>query len=118
MSDKPKDAEPRWEELVNDFGLTPYNRRLADKILNAYNQSIALERSQVSELLLQALHATIASDADNRNEGALAKASLWQEFVAARNSYKKVREAHEQSDQEVLAALEVMKKAYNAWSEA
>ncbi len=118
MSDKPKGAEPRWEELVNDYGLTPYNRRLADKILNAYNQAIALERSQVSDLLLQALHATIASDADNRNAGAITKAGLWQDFVEARNKYKAIREQHEQSDQEVLDALDVMKQAYNAWSEA
>lgn len=118
MSDKPKGAEPRWEELVNDYGLTPYNRRLADKILNAYNQAIALERSVVADLLLKALQATIDSDSDNRNASALNKAGLWLEFVKARNDYKQVRDQHEQSDPEVLRALDVMKAAYNAWSEA
>lgn len=118
MSDTPKGAEPRWEELVNDYGLTPYNRRLADKILNAYNQAIALERDEVSDLLMRALQATIDSDADDRNAGALNKAALWQEFVLARNAYKSVREDHEQDDPEVLRALDVMKTAYNVWSEA
>jgi hypothetical protein len=118
MSDTPAKAEKNWEDLVNDYGLTPYNRRLADKILNAYNQAIALDHGDVADLLIQALKASIAHDKDNRNQGALLKADLWQRFVSARNAYRSARDKHDQQAPEVLAALDEMKNAYTAWSEA
>lgn len=118
MSETLKPGQKNWEELVNDYGLTPYNRRLADKILNAYNQAVALDQEDVAGLLIQALEASIRHDQDNRNAGALVKADLWQRFVSARNTYRSVRDRHEQQDPEVLAALDSMKVAYTAWSEA
>lgn len=118
MSETLKPVGKNWEELVNDYGLTPYNRRLADKILNAYNQAVALDQQDVAGLLLQALQASIRHDQDNRNAGALVKADLWQQFVTARNTYRSAREKNEQQAPEVLAALDGMKAAYTAWSEA
>ena len=118
MSDKTGKPEKSWEDLVNDYGLTPYNRRLADKILNAYNQAIALGHDDVSDLLIRALNAAIGHDQDNRNQGALLKADLWQRFVTARNDYRKARDNNQQQAPEVLAALDAMKNAYTAWSEA
>lgn len=118
MSETPKMADKNWEELVNDYGLTPYNRRLADKILNAYNQAIALGQEDVAGLLVQALQASIGHDEDNRNAGALVKADLWHRFVAARNAYRSARDANDQQSAAVLAALDAMKDAYAAWSDA
>jgi hypothetical protein len=117
MSEK-KPAGKNWEELVNDYGLTPYNRRLADKILNAYNQAVALGQEDVAGLLIQSLQASIRHDQDTRNAGTLVKADLWQRFVVARNTYRGVREKNAQQSPEVLAALEDMKSTYSAWSEA
>jgi hypothetical protein len=118
MGDPTMTGETRWDELVDDYGLTPYNRRLADKILNAYNQAAALDRHDLAEMLLQALKACIATDEDQRNAGAIQKAHLWQQFVDSRNRYKDVRHSHQQQSPEVLAALETMKHAYTAWNDA
>lgn len=106
------------ERLLQDYGLTDYNRRLADKILNAFAQACALDRDDVAEALMAALRTCVEGEGHKRNLHAISKADLWRRFIESRNDYKKVRDAHEQGDPAVLAALQRMKQAHKEWSGA
>ena len=104
------------DELVKNHGLTSYNRRLADKILNAFNQAIAVGRSDVAEQLEAALEICIDEEQEMRNAAFLEKASFWRQFVEARDAYKAASDEHSEESPEALAALAVMRKAYGEWS--
>lgn len=55
----PSKDEPSIEDLIGNYGVTAYNRRLADKILNAFNQAVAVGRADVAERLQTALEMCI-----------------------------------------------------------
>ncbi len=102
--------------LVEDYGLTSYNRRLADKILNAFNQAMAVGRSDVAEKLEVALRTCVDEEQEMRNAAFLEKAERWRGFVETRDAYKVVCTDHPEESPEALAALAEMREAYGEWS--
>jgi len=108
--------EPKIEDLVHDLGLTSYNRRLADKILNAFNQATAVGRNDVAEKLEQALRVCLDEQQEMRNAAFLAKAECWRRFVEMRNAYQQLVARHGERGAEAQAALSRMRQAYQEWS--
>jgi hypothetical protein len=104
------------DELVENYGLTSYNRRLADKILNAFNQAMAVGRSDVGEQLEAALRVCVDEEQEMRNAAFLEKATSWRQFVDARDAYKSACGAHAEGSPEAEAALAAMRHAYGEWS--
>jgi hypothetical protein len=114
MAGPEKDAT--IDELVHDLGLTSYYRRLADKILNAYNQAIAVDRGDVAEQLKLALRLCLDEEQEMRNAAHMAKADCWRRFVDARNAYTAEVEGRGELAPEAQAALSQMRRAYQEWS--
>ncbi len=104
------------DELVKGYGLTSYNRRLADKILNAFNQAIAVGRSDVAEQLETALKVCVDEEQEMRNAAFLEKATHWRQFVEARDAYKAVCDEHPEESPEAQESLAAMRNAYGEWS--
>ena len=114
MREEPE--RPRIEDLIADHGLTSYNRRLADKILNAFNQATSVGRTDVAEILGHALRACIDEEQEMRNAVLIEKADAWRAFVTARNDYVRAREASGEQSDEARSAMEAMRAAYVGWS--
>ena len=105
------------EELIQDQGLTSYNRRLADKILNAFNQAMSVGRSDVAEKLEDALRSCIDEGQEMRNAVFMEKAGHWRRFVAAREFYKTCIATYGEGMPEASEALTAMRQAYMEWSQ-
>ncbi len=104
------------DDLVADHGLTSYNRRLADKVLNAFNQAISVGRTDVAEHLQQALRVCVDEEQEMRNAILIEKAEAWRAFVEARDSYVRAREAKGEASTDTREAMEAMRDAYVGWS--
>lgn len=111
---RPED-EITIEEVIQDRGLTTYNRRLADKILNAFNQATAVGRLDVAEQLEVALKLCVDQEQEMRNAVLLEKAACWRRFVEARDAYKRAAERHSEDAPEAQSALAAMRAAYREW---
>ncbi len=114
MREEPE--RPGIEDLIADHGLTSYNRRLADKILNAFNQATSVGRTDVAELLGRALRVCIDEEQEMRNAILIEKADAWRAFVATRNDYVRAREASGEQSEEARSAMDAMRGAYVVWS--
>lgn len=112
-SEKP---EPAVQKIVSDLGTTDYNRRLSDKVLNAFNHACAAGRQDVAEHLERALNICVTEEADGRNITAMDKAGLWRLFVETRDRYRDIRNEFEADAPQVQEALNAMKESYMAWS--
>lgn len=110
------EAERKIDDIVRDLGLTSYNRRLADKILNAFNQATAVGRNDVAEALEHALRLCVDEKQEMRNAAHLAKAECWRRFVEARDGYKTVAQSRGENAAEAQEALARMRRAYQEWS--
>lgn len=111
---RPED-ELSIEDVVQDQGLTSYNRRLADKILNAFNQATAVGRLDVAEQLEAALKLCVDEEQEMRNAALLEKAACWRRFVEARDAYKRAVERYTSNAPEAQSALSAMRMAYKEW---
>ena len=114
MREEPE--SPGIEDLIADHGLTSYNRRLADKILNALNQATSVGRTDVAEILDKALRLCVDEEQEMRNAILVEKATTWRTFVAARNDYIRARAARGETSAEARAAMKRMRGAYVEWS--
>ena len=127
-----REEPEQWsiDDLVADHGLTSYNRRLADKVLNALNQAISVGRTDVAEHLQQALRVCVDEEQEMRNAILIEKAEAWRAFVEARDSYVRyvrareakgeasvrAREAKGEASTDTRDAMEAMRGAYVGWS--
>ncbi len=110
------DDEAKIDDLIKDYGLTSYNRRLADKILNAFNQAMSVGRTDVAEALQTALRVCVDEEQEMRNAAFMEKAESWRRFVATRDTYKTACMNHPEDSKEAQDALLEMRAAYNDWS--
>ena len=99
-----------------------YNRRLADKILSAFNHAYAIGAGGIADSLRQALvqvQEQRAADAANDRRGGdyLEQAGLWVRFVDARNAYNDALARGETAPEGVQRLLAAMRAAYQRWSE-
>ena len=108
--------------LTHTVGEPEYNRRLADKILAAFNHAYAVGAVDVAESLRRILEEVESLNRRDRrkrrNADTLDQAALWMAFVEARNRYKQATGDGETTADETARALGEMKEAYKRWSYA
>ena len=117
-------ATVRIEGLSPDYsdvsGTLEITRRLSDKVLAAFNHAYATGEHDIAEQLRRVLKLTEEKRAGSDRRGtysALAHADLWVGFIEARNRYNALT-GKKSGKGDVDAALEAMKEAYRAWSDA
>ena len=107
-------------DLFNDLGLPEHNRRLADKILAAFNHAYSVgERAIAAKLhavLVECQGQSSPGGADRRQGRAVAQADLWVKFVQARDAYRAARQQPGAEPETVAGSLDAMKEAYRRWS--
>lgn len=99
-------------------GSLPYDRRLSDKVLAAFNHAYASGARKVAARLrtvLADVERVERASYERRRSSALAQADNWVAFVEARERYNALVACDDASDQEREAALEAMKDAYRDW---
>ncbi len=107
--------------LTDLVGRPNYDRRLADKVLAAFNHAYAVGAHDVAATLRDVLASVEAADAVRyaaRRTGRQAtdQADRWVAFVEARNRYRQaVQDAAGDADA-VERAMADMKQAYRNWS--
>jgi len=109
---------PEFENLNGSLEIT---RRLSDKVLAAFNHAYATGEDEVAKKLRAVLKMTEAKrpKTDKRTSyDAVRHADLWVGFVDARNKYNAVSARKNASKSDLDKALDTMKEAYRAWSEA
>ena len=109
---------PEFENLNGSLEIT---RRLSDKVLAAFNHAYATGEREVAKKLRSVLQMTEAKrpNSDKRTSyNAVEHANLWVGFVDARNTYNDVSAIKGAKKTELDKALDAMKNAYRAWSEA
>ncbi len=110
-------------QLMANCGETPYSRRLADKLLAAFNFAYAVGETDIAEsvrALLQQLDIADHAIGENRRQhmSNVAQADLWASFVEARNKYRAACAAEGNDAATCDAALSEMRDAYRAWTVA
>ncbi|MGB8274975.1 MAG: hypothetical protein WCF16_06855 [Alphaproteobacteria bacterium] len=117
----PKRGDQTFVETVQrHVGVPEYNRRLADKILTAFNHAYATGEIDIA----QDLHAALEKlEQRQRTEGPsprskslVADAKLWTGFVDARDRYQSISNDPDANDEAVAEALADMKEAFRLWS--
>ena len=107
-------------DLLNDVGLPEYNRRLADKILAAFNHAYSVgERALAAKLhavLVESQAQSGPSGGERRTARAVTQADLWVKFVQARDAYRTTRQQPGADPATVAGSLDAMKEAYRRWS--
>ncbi len=108
--------------LTRTVGEPEYNRRLADKILAAFNHAYAVGETEIADSLRRILEEVEAKSRrggrKRRRVDTLDQAALWMAFVEARNRYKQATDDAETRPEELAHALAEMKEAYKRWSYA
>jgi hypothetical protein len=111
---------PIESEIKVEFGLPPYDRRLTDKILAAFNHAYASGERGVAAVLRRALKEAIRAAEGRpgapRTPDPLHQADLWVAFVDARESYRRTSEAEVPDREAVELARDAMIEAYKRWS--
>jgi len=107
--------------LTDLVGKPAYDRRLADKVLAAFNHAYAVGAHDVAATLRAVLADVEAADAaryDQRRNPhqATDQADRWVAFVEARNRYRKAVQDPDGAPDEVERAMAAMKQAYRSWS--
>lgn len=108
-------------ELNDVNGSLEITRRLSDKVLAAFNHAYATGEKEIADKLRAVLKLTEAKrpTADQRGGyDAVAHADLWVGFVDARNKYNTLTGKKTVKAGDAEKALDAMKGAYRAWSEA
>ena len=106
--------------LADTRGKPHYDRRLADKVLAAFNHAYAVGAHDVARSLRDVLATVEAQDpfTMQRRQGnqATAQADHWVAFVEARNVYRSAAQDMGADAGTVERALAAMKDAYRRWS--
>jgi hypothetical protein len=106
--------------LTDTRGKPRYDRRLADKVLAAFNHAYAVGAHDVARSLRDVLAVVEAQDpfTVQRRHGhqATAQADHWIAFVEARNDYRRAAQDLDADAGAVERALVAMKDAYRRWS--
>lgn len=108
--------------LTDLVGRPSYDRRLADKVLAAFNHAYAVGAHDVAATLRDVLASVEAADAvrhaQRRGRQATDQADRWVAFVEARNRYRLAVQDAAGDAGAVERAMADMKQAYRSWSAA
>ena len=116
----PNESVLNAQELAVEAGVIDYNRRLADKILDAFIHAYSIGETEFAERL-RAILIEVEEQGRRRYPGrraneAAEQAECWVRFVEARDVYRRVTQSSKADPDQVSAALEQMKEAYKHWS--
>ncbi len=108
-------------QLMATCGELPYSRRLADKLLSAFNFAYAVGEMDVAaavkELLVRLDEKDGTVDENRRKHlSNVEQADLWAAFVEARNRYRKLCATDPGNIEGCDAALASMRDTYRAWT--
>jgi hypothetical protein len=105
-------------EFFIDAGVPRYNRRLADKILGAFNHAYAMGEKDLARSLWECLVAAEKLGPQNhrrRPNQALELAAEWVAFVDARDRYREVSRSPQTAAADASDAFRTMRDAYQSW---
>ena len=107
-------------QLIASSGELPYSRRLADKLLAAFNFAYAVGETEIAASVRELLNRLDGANGfceDRRQHPSnVEQADLWAAFVEARNKYR-MQCANDQGDERTCdPALAAMRDAYRAWT--
>jgi hypothetical protein len=107
-------------ELAVEVGVPEYNRRLTDKILDAFTHAYSIGETDVAKRL-RAILVEVEEQGMRRYPGqrageAAEQADYWIRFVEARDAYRRISQSSRAEPDQISAALEQMKEAYKHWS--
>ena len=105
-------------ELMASYGEPPYSRRLADKLLAAFNFAYAVGETDIAAAVKDLLGDLDGATKEERRQqpSNVEQADLWAAFVEARNAYRAVCATDPDNIESCDAALAAMREAYRAWT--
>ena len=114
------DATEKSEDvLIADVGEPPYDRRLTDKILAAFNHALALGYPEIAERLYVALEKAenegVKKYGERRGITVLDLAGLWRAFIGARDSYQRALTDPAATPERRAEALAKMRERWRLW---
>ena len=116
----PNESLLNTAELAVEVGVPEYNRRLTDKILDAFTHAYSIGETDVAErlraILVEVEEAGARRYPNGRTNAAAEQADYWCRFVEARDVYRKITQSSRAEPDQISAALEQMKEAYKHWS--
>lgn len=115
------DATDKTEDLlIADLGDPPYDRRLTDKILAAFNHALALGYPEIAERLYVALEIAeregVKKFGERRGVTVLDLAGLWRAFIGARDHYQKMLSDPGAGADRRADALARMRERWRLWT--
>jgi hypothetical protein len=116
----PNESVLRAREVAVEAGVPEYNRRLTDKILEAFTHAYSIGETEIAKRL-RALLVEIEEQGQRRYPGrrgneAAEQAEYWIRFVEARDAYRRIAQSSKAEPDQISVALEQMKEAYKHWS--
>lgn len=113
------DADKTEEVLIHDLGEPPYDRRLTDKILAAFNHALALGYPEIAERLYVALEKAenegVRKYGERRGITVLDLAGLWRAFIGARDTYQRALTDPAATSERRADALAKMRERWRIW---
>jgi hypothetical protein len=116
----PNESILKATELAVESGVPEYNRRLTDKILDAFTHAYSIGEVDVANRL-RAILGEVEDAGARRYPGrrvndADEQAESWVRFVEARDLYRRIAQSSKAEPDQISVALEQMKEAYKHWS--
>jgi hypothetical protein len=120
VRDMPNETILNASELIVDAGVPEYNRRLTDKILDAFTHAYSIGETEIAQRL-RAILVDVEEQGMRRYPGrrgneAEEQAEYWVRFVEARDIYRRISQSSRAEPDQISVALEQMKEAYKHWS--
>lgn len=107
-------------ELAVEVGVPEYNRRLTDKILDAFTHAYSIGETDVAKrlraILVEVEEQGMRRYPGQRGSEAAEQADDWIRFVEARDTYRRIAQSSRAEPDQISVALEQMKEAYKHWS--
>ena len=107
------------EELLVEIGQPPFERRLTDKILIAFNHALALGYVEIAERLHLTLELAeregVKKYGERRGITVLDLAGLWRAFVAARDQFARLAADPVADPQRLADARSRMRERWLLW---
>jgi len=116
----PNESILNTAELAVEAGVPEYNRRLSDKILEAFTHAYSIGETEVAKrlrtILVEVEEQGMRRYPGRRGNEAAEQADYWIRFVEARDVYRRIAQSSKADPDQISVALEQMKEAYKHWS--
>ena len=116
----PNESILNVRQLAAEAGVPEYNRRLTDKILDAFTHAYSIGETDVAQrlraILVEVEEQGMQRYPGQRSSQAAEQADYWVRFVEARDTYRRIAQSSRAEPDQISVALEQMKEAYKHWS--